>query len=101
MTYRLVLDEHRRFCERLAQHALRLAWQRQHVHERLVHSLIHCALYGTNIQQANGFVWPDITEVKENKNKNKANFIRIEYCKRYTFNGDNCEMCGNRQVITV
>lgn len=42
MTYRLVLDEHRRFCERLVQRVLRLVWQRQRVHERLVHSLIHC-----------------------------------------------------------
>lgn len=41
MTYRLVLDEHRRSCERLAQRALQLVWQRRHVHERLVHSLIH------------------------------------------------------------
>lgn len=42
MTYRWVLDAHRRFCERLAQCAWQLAWQRQHVHERLVHSSIHC-----------------------------------------------------------
>lgn len=41
MTYRLVLDERRRSCERLAQRALRLVWQQRHVHERLVHFLIH------------------------------------------------------------
>lgn len=41
MTYRLVLDEHRQSCERLVQRVLRLVWQQQHVHERLVHFLIH------------------------------------------------------------
>lgn len=41
MTYRLEQDEHRRFCERLAQRVLQLASQRQHVHEQLVHFSIH------------------------------------------------------------